>query len=80
MTGGREWSIEGRLRRSLIAGTGLILLLAISILYIVIDNWLREEFDQALESKARALATLTEQEESGVEFEFADRVHAGVRT
>lgn len=72
MTGGREWSIEGRLRLSLIAGTGLILLLATSILYIAIENWLRGEFDQALENKARALVTLTEQEESGVEFDFAD--------
>lgn len=68
----RNWSIQRRLRRSLIVGTGLLLLLATSILYFAIESWLRQEFDQALESKARALVTLSEQDESGIEFEFAD--------
>ena len=68
----REWSIQGKLRRWLITGTGLILLLATVVLYFAIENWLRQEFDQVLESKARALVTLTEQEASGVELEFAD--------
>lgn len=68
----RVWSIHGRLRRRLVTGTGLILISATVILYLVIQNWLRNEFDQALESKARALMTLTEQDTSGVELEFAD--------
>ena len=53
-------------------GTGLILISATVILYLVIQNWLRNEFDGTLEGKARALMTLTEQEASGVELEFAD--------
>ena len=68
----REWSIHGKLSLWLITGTGLILLLAAAILYFSIEYWLHKEFDQALESKARALVTLTTQDESGVELDFAD--------
>ena len=68
----REWSIHGRLRRRLITGTGLTVLLATVVLYFMIENWLRQEFDQILASKARALVTLTEQDASGVELDFAD--------
>ncbi len=48
------------------------MLLVTVILYLIIEDWLQREFDQALESKARALMTLTEQDISGVEFNFAD--------
>ena len=54
------------------AGTGLILISATVVLYLVVQSWLRNDFDQSLETKARALMTLTEQDASGVELEFAD--------
>ena len=56
----------------MVAWTGLILILATVILYLTITNWLQNEFDRTLESKARALMTLTEQDKSGVELNFAD--------
>ena len=67
----RVWSIHGRLSRRLVAGTGLILISATLVLYLVVQSWLRNDFDQSLETKARALMTLTEQDSSGVELEFA---------
>ena len=56
----------------LLGGAGLLIVSAGLVLEGTIARWLEGEFDRALESRARALATLTEEDEGEVEFEFAD--------
>lgn len=67
-------SIRRRLTVSLLAGSGLLLLLAGLVASAVVARRLREEFDSSLLAKARALVTLTGQHRGEVEIEFADEI------
>ncbi len=51
---------------------GLILAASQIVIDGVVSNWLLQKFDTALESKARALVTLTKYDGSEVELDFAD--------
>lgn len=70
--GGTRSSIEQRLRWLIISGVGTVLLTASLILQYVVEKRLVGEYDRALTAKARALATLTKQFGTEVEFDFAD--------
>ncbi len=65
-------SIRFRLNAYLVGGIGLLIVAAGITLEIKITGWLEREFDRALEAKARALVTLTKEEEGEVELDFAD--------
>lgn len=65
-------SLRGRLTVWLLGGAGLLLVFGALVLFRVTDLRLRREFDDALLTKARSLATLTEQEEGRVWLEGAD--------
>lgn len=65
-------SIRRHLTVSLLAGSGLLLLLAGLGASAVVARRLREEFDSSLLAKARALVTLTGQHRGEVEIDFAD--------
>ena len=64
------------LRAKLLLGTtlGLILVLLVSgvALDVLVGGILRREFDRALAEKGRALSSLVDQDEDGLEFELAD--------
>ncbi|MCB1033296.1 MAG: hypothetical protein KDD47_05620 [Acidobacteria bacterium] len=65
-------SLRGRLSLRLV-GISALLLIAVGLaLRLFVGAWLEEETDDALEAKARALITLTQQEPPRVELEFAD--------
>jgi two-component system sensor histidine kinase QseC len=51
---------------------GLILTLGQIVVDSVVSKWLTDQFDTALESKARALVTLTKNDTREVEIDFAD--------
>lgn len=65
-------SLRARLSWYLIGGMALVLLVAGLALSLAIVAWMTHGFDQALEAKAMALVTLTEQEDGVVEMDFAD--------
>ncbi|HKH48741.1 MAG TPA: ATP-binding protein [Thermoanaerobaculia bacterium] len=67
-------SLRGRLTVWLLAGAGLLLLLGALALARLTAVRLQREFDEALVTKARSLATLTEQEEGRVWLELADEI------
>ena len=66
-------SIRTYLAIWLLGGAGLLIVSAGLVLEVTIARWLEGEFDRALESRAWALATLTEEDQGEVEFEFADK-------
>ena len=65
-------SIRARLTAYLLGGIGLLVIAAGIVLAVNMARWLEREFDRALEAKARALVTLTKQEQGEVELDFAD--------
>lgn len=67
-------SIRRRLIVSLLAGSGLLVLILGLGASAVIARRLRQEFDHSLLAKARALATLTKQLHEEVEIDFADEL------
>jgi signal transduction histidine kinase len=70
----RMLSIRRRLIVSLLVGSGLLVLALGLGASAVIARRLRQEFDQALLAKARALVTLTKQRHGEVELDFADEL------
>jgi two-component system sensor histidine kinase QseC len=64
-------SLRARLTVFLLAGTGLLLAAGGLLLDRVIGSRLRREYDEALLAKARALVTLTEQEDGKAWLEFS---------
>jgi hypothetical protein len=67
-----ENSIKNRVTAySLVPVSLILILLAITVNYVVVD-WLKDNFDKSLSDKGHALMTLLEEDEEGVEFEFAD--------
>lgn len=67
-------SIRRRLVVSLLVGSGLLVLAAGLGASVIVTRHLRNEFDQALVAKARALVTLTGQHQGEVEIDFADEL------
>ena len=67
-------SIKRQTIVAVIAGSVLVLFAGSVFLDVMIGFELQKMFDAALLDKARALETLTEQDRTGVEFEFADEV------
>ncbi len=67
-------SIRRRLVVPILAGSCLLILGAGLLLNGLISRRLRQELDDALLAKARALVTLTGQEDGEVEIDFADEV------
>jgi signal transduction histidine kinase len=63
-------SLRTRLLVYLVGGGALLLLVAGVALIWTIATWLQNEFDRGLETRARALVALTEQEDGRIEFEF----------
>lgn len=67
-------SLRSRLTRSLLIGTGLILLVTGLVLSHFVEGWLVSEFDRGLEDKARALVSLTEQDAGVVELDYVEEL------
>jgi len=68
------YSIKRQTIVAVIAGSVLVLFAGSVFLDVMIGFELQKMFDTTLLDKARALETLTEQDRTGVEFEFADEV------
>jgi len=68
----RKSSIENDLKRSILFSVSGLLILTFLIWDYAIVTKIRHEYDNALLAKARAMVTLTEQENNAVELEFAD--------
>lgn len=66
------YSIRKRLNYSIVASLVLILLLAAAYLYLRVSAQVEQVFDAALHDKAQALISLTELDEEGLEFDFAE--------
>ena len=66
------YSIRNRLNYSIIAALAVVLLLAAAYLYIRVSSQVEQVFDGALYDKAQALISLTELDEEGLEFDFAE--------
>ncbi len=66
------YSIRRRLNYSIIASLILVLLAAAAYLYVRVSAEVEAVFDTALYDKAQALISLTELDEEGLEFDFAE--------
>ncbi len=66
------YSIRKRLNYSILASLVLVLLAAAAYLYIRVSAEVEQVFDTALYDKAQALISLTELDEEGLEFDFAE--------
>ena len=66
------YSIRNKLNYTIIAGMILVLSSAAVFLYVRIAGHVDEVFDNALYDKAHALISLTELDEEGLEFDFAE--------
>ena len=65
-------SISKTITLSTIVWVGLILAAGQVVVDAVVSKWLTDQFDAAMESKARALVTLTKNDTREVEIDFAD--------
>ncbi|MFO1352725.1 MAG: ATP-binding protein [Gammaproteobacteria bacterium] len=65
-------SIRRRITAWLLVGIGLVLLTMALLLKAILDRRMQSEYDQTLLAKANVLATITTQEDKGVEFDFTD--------
>lgn len=63
-------SLQTRLTRLLLLGTGALFLFTGLVLNRFVERWMHADFDRSLTSQARALVSLTEQTEGVVEFDF----------
>lgn len=66
------YSIRKRLNYSILAGLVLVLLAAATYLYLRVSAEVEQVFDTSLYDKAQALISLTELDEEGLEFDFAE--------
>ncbi|MEZ5935592.1 MAG: hypothetical protein R3F54_27495 [Alphaproteobacteria bacterium] len=71
--------MSSRLSSRLIGGIGIVLVIAGLVLDRIACHQVRQSYDDALLAKARALATLTEQDEDGIGLEFAVRLDEDIR-
>lgn len=65
-------SLRTRLFVYLVGGAAALFLVAGFALTVTMARWLQSEFDRGLETKARALVALTEQEADRIEFDFEE--------
>ena len=65
-------SIKNSVILNSITAVGLVLILLAIIANAIIVEWLEANFDAGLTDKAHLLMTLIEEDEEGIEFEFAD--------
>ncbi len=65
-------SISKTITLTTIIWVGLILAIGQVVVDAVVSKWLTDQFDVAMESKARALVTLTKNDGREVEMDFAD--------
>ncbi len=65
-------SISKTITISTILSVGLILAAGQIVVDRVVSNWILQQFDDALEARARALVTLTKYDGNEVELDFAD--------
>ena len=65
-------SISKTITISTILSVGLILAAGQMVVDRVVSNWILQQFDDALEARARALVTLTKYDGKQVELDFAD--------
>lgn len=65
-------SLRTRLFVYLVGGAAVLFLVAGFALTVTMARWLQSEFDRGLETKARALVALTEQEADRIEFDFEE--------
>jgi len=65
-------TLRARLLLGTALGTGFVLTASALVLYMIVRAALWAEFDEALGSKARSLATLVEQERDEIDLEFGE--------
>ena len=70
----KNHSIARRLSNGLLLGVGSLLIIVGLLLSIVFSGYIKNEYDQALLTKARALVALTEQDSDGIEVEPTEEV------
>ena len=68
----KPYSIENRIALATILGTAFVLLLTGLLLRSVLLNWIANEYDRNLLTKAQVLITLVEDLDGAIEFHFAD--------
>jgi two-component system sensor histidine kinase QseC len=66
------YSIRKKLNFTIIASMIVVLLIAAGFLYVRVAGHVEKVFDDALYDKAQALISLTELDEEGLEFDFAE--------
>ena len=66
------YSIRNKLNFTIIAGMIVVLTIAAVFLYVRVAGHVEKVFDDALYDKAQALISLTELDEEGLEFDFAE--------
>jgi hypothetical protein len=66
------YSIRNKLNFTIIAGMIVVLTIAAVFLYVRVAGHVEKVFDDALYDKAQALISLTELDEEGFEFDFAE--------
>ncbi|QTH63012.1 sensor histidine kinase [Psychrosphaera ytuae] len=64
-------SIHQKLSRYLSVSISLLLIFILLATDISVDTWISDEFDRAMINKAGLLETLVEEDEEGIEFDFA---------
>lgn len=67
-------SLKSHLAVSILIGLGGLLAVAAFVFHRAAEQWLVEPFDEVLEAKARALVTLTKEQDGHVELDFADEL------
>ena len=64
-------SIHKKLSRYLSISISLLLFCILLATDISVDTWISDEFDRAMINKVGLLETLVEEDENGIEFDFA---------
>ena len=68
----KAYSIEGQLSKRVMLLIALVFLSSALVINLIITNWLENEYDVTLKSKASVLVTLVKDNPDGVDFDFAD--------
>ena len=70
-------SIHKKLSRYLSISISLLLICILLATDISVDTWISDEFDRAMVNKVGLLETLVEEDEDGIEFDFAGEFKIG---
>ena len=68
----KAYSIEGQLSKRVMLLIALVFLSSALVINLIVTNWLENEYDVTLKSKASVLVTLVKDNQGGVDFDFAD--------